>query len=514
MSEKEIPLTSSEEREVIVSKAREPDPCVFVIFGATGDLSRRKLFPSLYHLMLDGKLGENVAVFGASVEEHSEDAFRAKLREATERFSIEKPLDGAIWDQLASRTYYVSGDFENPRTFQQVRERLAELDRRHGTRGNRLFFFAIPPSIIGLVLKQLKDAELLYPKDSPRDGSWSRVIIEKPFGRDLESARTLNRLAAQHLREHDIFRVDHYLGKETVQNIIVFRFGNSIFEPIWNRKYIEHVQITAAEDIGIEGRGPFYDETGVIRDIVQNHLLQILALCAMEPPVSLKADDIRDEKTKVFRSLRPIIGEAGVKENVILGQYNGYRKESKVAPDSRTPTYAALRVMIDNWRWQGVPFYFRAGKHLSRRVTEVSIIFREIPFCLFGGEDVCNILDKNVLTLRIQPDEGITLSFLCKVPGDDLSVNSVLMDFNYARIFKKKTIHEAYERLFLDAMRGDQTLFSRADGVEHEWSFVTPIVDVWESGDEEPFFYEPGSDGPREAVQLLTKSGHFWKALD
>jgi len=514
MSEKEIPLTFSEEREVIVSQAREPDPCVFVIFGATGDLSRRKLFPSLYHLMVDGKLGENFAVFGASVEEYSEDAFRAKLRESTESLSSEKPLDGAVLDQLTAKTYYASGDFEDRRTFQQLRQRLAELDERHGTRGNRLFFFAIPPSIIELVLRQLNDAELLYPKSARADGPWSRVIIEKPFGCDLESARELNRLAAGYLREHDIFRVDHYLGKETVQNITVFRFGNSIFEPIWNRKYIDHVQITAAEEIGIEGRGPFYDETGVIRDIVQNHLLQILALCAMEPPVSLKADDIQDEKTKVFRSLRPIIGEAGVKANVVLGQYKGYRDEPKVAPDSRTPTYAALRVMIDNWRWQSVPFYFRAGKRLSRRVTEISITFREIPFCLFGGEDVCNILDKNVLSLRIQPQEGITLRFLCKVPGDDLAVNSVSMDFNYARIFQKRTIHEAYERLFLDAMRGDQTLFSRADGVELEWSFVKPILDVWESSNEQPVSYDPGSDGPQEANTLLLRSGHFWKALD
>ncbi len=513
MLEKRIPIEFSEEREVLVREAKEPAPCVFVIFGATGDLSRRKLFPSLYHLTLDGKLPDNLAIIGASVEEQTEDRFRANLRESTANVSEGQSLDERVWERLASRIHYVSGDFKRPETFRVLRKRITELDKKYGARGNRLFFFAIPPSIIEVVLRQLKDADLLYPRGSQGNASWARVIIEKPFGYDLDSARRLNRLAAKHLEEQDIFRVDHYLGKETVQNIVVFRFGNSIFEPIWNRKYIDHIQITAAEEIGIEGRGPFYDETGVIRDIVQNHLLQILALCAMEPPVSLKADDIRNEKTKVFRSLRPIVGETAIRESVVLGQYRGYRKEPKVAPNSRTPTYAALRVMIDNWRWQGVPFYFRAGKRLSKRLTEISVHFREIPFCLFGGEDVCNILDNNVLTIRIQPSEGITLSMLCKVPGDDLSVNSVLMDFNYARVFDKKPVHDAYERLFLDAMRGDQTLFSRADGVELEWSFVTPILQTWESSTEEPFPYEPGSDGPVEASGILVSSKHAWKAL-
>ncbi len=513
MLEKKIPIAFSEEREVLVHKAGKPDPCVFVILGAAGDLSRRKLFPSLYHLTLDGKLPDNLAIIGASVEEQTEDAFRAILRESIRDFSKEQSLDEEVWGQLASRIHYVSGDFKEPKTFQDLRTRITDLDKEYGACGNRLFFFAIPPSIIEVVLRQLKEADLLYSRESEGNASWARVIIEKPFGYDLDSARRLNRLAAEHLEEKNIFRVDHYLGKETVQNIVVFRFGNSIFEPIWNRKYIDHIQITAAEEIGIEGRGPFYDETGVIRDIVQNHLLQILALCAMEPPVSLKAEDIRNEKTKVFRSLRPIVGETAIRENVVLGQYKGYRNEPKVAPDSRMPTYAALKVMIDNWRWQGVPFYFRAGKRLSKRLTEISVHFREIPFCLFGGEDVCNILDNNVLTIRIQPSEGITLSMLCKVPGDDLSVNNVLMDFSYAKVFDKKTAHEAYERLFLDATRGDQTLFSRADGVELEWLFVTPILEAWESSTEEPFFYEPGSDGPIEARGVLVDSGHAWKIL-
>ncbi|UCD56664.1 MAG: glucose-6-phosphate dehydrogenase, partial [Candidatus Hydrogenedentota bacterium] len=362
MGNEKMRIESFEEREIVISKARKPDPCVLVIFGAMGDLSRRKLFPSLYHLGLDGTLPESFAVIGLDIEEQSEDAFRANLRKTIEHFSKEKHLDNDTWDQFASGVYYVAGDFRDPGTFRALHKRLAEIDKQHGTQGNHLYFFAIPASIIELLLGQLKNGGLLYPLDSPNKSPWSRVIIEKPFGRDLESAQKTNRLASECLKESDIFRVDHYLGKETVQNIIVFRFGNSIFEPLWNRKYIDHVQITAAEDIGIEGRGPFYDETGVVRDIVQNHLLQLLALCAMEPPVSLKAEDIRNEKTKVFRSLRPIVGESDVKENVVLGQYKGYRDEPKVAPGSRIPTYAALRVMIDNWRWQGVPFYFRAGK--------------------------------------------------------------------------------------------------------------------------------------------------------
>lgn len=513
MADKDFQLKFFEEKETVILKARKPDSCILAIFGATGDLSRRKLFPSLYHLALDKALPEGVAIIGVGSEEMSDDAFRERLRSATEPHCRGGVLDNSVWAQLASRMHYVGGDVKDASTFAKLRTRIAETDRQYGSHGNHLFFLAIPPSIIELILRQLSTTGLLYPIDSVAAAHWRRVVIEKPFGRDLSSAQRLNRLISELVKESQVFRVDHYLGKETVQNILVFRFGNSIFEPIWNRKYIDHVQITAAEEIGIEGRGAFYEETGVIRDIVENHLMQVLALSAMEPPISLKSNDIHDEKAKVFRALRPIIGEVEAKENIVLGQYKGYREEPNVAPNSRIPTYAALRVMIDNWRWEGVPFYFRAGKKLSNRLTEISVTFRQIPFCLFGGENVCAIFDPAMLNIRIQPDEGIALRFLCKVPGDDLAVNSVLMDFSYANIFKGKLVHGAYERLFLDAMRGDQTLFSRADGVELEWAYVEPIIDVWEAGKLDPYLYEPGSDGPKEADKLFIRPGRFWKEI-
>jgi glucose-6-phosphate 1-dehydrogenase len=337
-------------------------------------------------------------------------------------------------------------------------------------------------------------------------------MIEKPFGHDLASAQALNRMAASFLDESQIYRIDHYLGKETVQNIHVFRFGNAIFDPIWNRKYIDHVQITAAEELGMEGRGKFYDETGALRDVVQNHLLEVLALVAMEPPVSVRADDQRDARIAVFRSLRPIIGEDVARE-VVRAQYVGFREEPNVPTASRTPTYAALKVMIDNWRWQGVPFYLRAGKRLARRATEVAIHFQRVPLCLFGRDEVCQRLDANVLTLRIQPDEGIDLRFVAKSPGEDLTIESVGMDFTYARSFTKKP-QEAYERLFLDGMRGDQSLFARRDGVERAWEFITPILEAWEERDQTPLpTYPQGSAGPREADELLLRDGRRWRLL-
>jgi glucose-6-phosphate 1-dehydrogenase len=370
--------------------------------------------------------------------------------------------------------------------------------------GNRLFYLAMPPATFPSILRGLREAELLPP---PGRGPWSRIVIEKPFGRDLSSARELNRLLAGVVDESQVFRSDHYLGKETVQNILVFRFGNSIFEPIWNRKHVDHVQITMAEEIGVERRGRFYDATGVLRDVVQSHLLQVLALCAMEAPATFKADDIRDEKFKLLRSIRPI-GEA----DVVHGQYRGYRGEEGVGPASRTPTYLAMRLHVDNWRWQGVPFYARAGKGLQRRTTEVAIQFQRIPFCLFGDEEVCQRIEPNVLTLRIQPDEGIALRFAAKAPGEDVSVGTVTMDFSYARSFERPA-GEAYERLLLDAMRGDATLFARRDGDEQAWALATPVLEAWEGGTAEPAFYERGSAGPREADELLRRDGRRWRPL-
>ena len=340
---------------------------------------------------------------------------------------------------------------------------------------------------------------------------FQRVIIEKPFGRDLASARALNELLGEYVDESQTFRIDHYLGKETVQNILVFRFGNSIFEPLWNRKYIDHVQITAAESIGVEKRGRFYDANGVLRDIVQNHLLQVLSLCAMEAPTSFGADDVRDAKLQVFRSLRPIVGP-GIAKDVVRAQYRGYRQEEGVSADSVTPTFTAMKVMVDNWRWQGVPFYLRAGKHLADRRTEVSIHFQPIPLCLFSREEACQMFEPSVLILRIQPEEGISLRFMAKVPGEHIAVDTVAMNMSYADTFRKP-LSEAYERLLVDCMKGDATLFARRDAVEQAWTFITPILEEWSADQTDIATYEPGSDGPKEAHELLARDGRRWRGL-
>jgi glucose-6-phosphate 1-dehydrogenase len=490
-----------------VVHARRLEPCALVIFGGTGDLSRRKLVPALYNLSRDGALPDGVAILGVGLDPWSRDAFRATHREATSRFSRSQPLDEAAWESFARRLDYVSGDLAEPATYERLRERLEEADHGFGTRGNRLFYCAVPASVFPVILRGLIQAGLIHREDDPDVRPWLRVVIEKPFGRDLTTSRELNKLALDALDESQLFRIDHYLGKETVQNLLLFRFGNAIFEPLWNRKYIDHVQVTAAEEMGIEGRGRFYDETGVVRDIVQNHLLQVLALCAMEPPVSFEAEEIRDEKAQVFRSLQKFTKEE-VASRVVLGQYHGYRDEPNVRRDSSTPTFAALKVFIDNWRWQGVPFYLRAGKRLKKRVTEVAIQFQSVPLALFDLKGVP--LEPNVLVLRIQPDEGITLKFMCKVPGDDLAVSGVSMDFSYAQGFSKP-VHEAYEHLLLDCLRGDQTLFWRRDEVSRAWEFVGPILEAGAHCVVEE--YEPGNAGPHAADELLARDHRKWRGL-
>jgi len=475
--------------------ARPPDPCTVVLFGATGDL---------FELQRDGDLPSPFGVVATSTSVGPSEAYRRELRQSVERFSAGTAVDEAAWAPFASAIDTVAGDYTTPGAWTALRESIEGAERRRATGGNRLFYLAVPPASFPPILAGLRDASLLHP---PGGRPWSRVVIEKPFGHDLASARELNHLVASVLDERQAFRIDHYLGKETVQNILVFRFANSVFEPLWNRKYIDQVQITMAEEIGVEHRGKFYDATGVVRDVVQNHLLRVLALVAMELPATFGAGDIWDEKLKLLRSVRPPSpGDA------VHGQYVGYRGEPGVAPGSRTPTHAALRFHVDNWRWQGVPFYIRAGKRLARRTTEVSIHFQQIPFCLFGREDVCQLIEPNVLVLRIQPDEGIELGIATKVPGDDLTVGSVRMDFSYADAFRRSP-GDAYEKLLLDAMRGDATLFARRDVDEQAWSLLAPVLDGWDASAEEPAPYEPGSEGPAAAAALLGQDGRRWRPL-
>ncbi len=487
------------------------EPCVLVIFGAAGDLTRRKLIPALYNLTREKALDERFGVIGYSRSEQSDDAYRGILQEAVERYSRTQPIEAPVWQEFSQRIGYVAGNFEDPEGYAALRQRLEQVEEAIGSEGNRLFYFATPPSAAPIILHRLQEAGLLGV--SGVDSPWTRVIMEKPYGRDLASASDLNRIVGEVLQEDQVYRIDHYLGKETVQNILVARLGNTIFEPLWNRKHIDHIQITAAESIGVEGRGRFYDQTGVLRDMVQSHLLQVLSLCAMEPPVSFAADDIRDKRVEVLRSLRAF-SSADVFSHVIFGQYRGYRDEEHVDPRSRTPTYAAMKCYIDNWRWQGVPFFLRVGKQLCKRSTEISVVFRPVPLCLFGRDDVCQSLEPNVLTIRIQPDEGMALKIASKKPGGEMDVGSVEMDFSYSDTYDHP-IKDAYERLLLDAIKGDATLFARRDEVEYAWRFVTPILQAWDEAHKlQPVFYAEGSEGPLEAEILMDRYSRQWREID
>ena len=483
-------------------------PCVMVIFGATGDLTHRKLIPALFSLWSQKLLGDRFTIVGVARQTLTNSAFREDLSKAVRQFSRIQPKDDAELASFASRLEYVPGDFADPVTYHTLATKLDHLCGMHDLAG-RLYYLAVPPDQVATILHRLKGSDCIHDIHDP---AFTRVIVEKPFGRDLESARALNALIGHVLDESQTFRIDHYLGKETVQNIMVFRYANSMFEPVWNRMYVDHVQITAAETVGVETRGKFYEQTGVLRDIVQNHLLEVLSLVAMEPPTTGSADDIRGEKLKVIHALREPWTES-IETDVVLGQYNGYRQEPDVARDSAVPTYAALRVWVDNWRWQGVPFYLRAGKKLAQRVTEVSLHMRGIPLSLFGREDACDNVGPNILTMRIQPDEGITLQFNSKIPGHDLAVGAVTMDMKYLEAFGGEP-PEAYERLLLDAMRGDATLFSRRDAVEASWGWITPILRHVDANPPRDLpNYAPGSWGPAAADKLLASDRRAWRVL-
>ena len=493
-----------------------PQPCSIVIFGATGDLTHRKLIPALYNLATDGELPPAVAIIGFARRPKSDDDFRKEMEEAVRKFSRQAVRD-EIWKTFSQSLSYHQSEFGDEAGYKSLAERLEKIDTEGGTRGNRLFYFAAGPEQFEIILKNLKAAGL----NRAREGSWARVIIEKPFGTDLASARELNRVVNEAFEESQTYRIDHFLGKETAQNILVLRFANAIFEPLWNTRYIDHVEITAAETLGVEARAGYYETAGALRDMVQNHLLQLLCLVAMEAPTDLRADSIRDEKVKVVRSLRRITGSE-VAKNVVRAQYTegamagqpvpGYRQEKGVDPKSMIETYVALRINIDNWRWADVPVYMRVGKRLPKSATEISIHFKKAPAVLFNKETVK--IDQNVLVIRIQPDEGISLRMLAKIPGTSLRIEPVKMDFHYGTSFGKPS-PEAYERLLLDAMSGDPTLFARRDEVEEAWSFIDPIEEAWHAKNDAPelYFYPAGSWGPEAADELLARDRHAWRRL-
>jgi glucose-6-phosphate 1-dehydrogenase len=500
-----------------VSTSRITDPCNVVFFGASGDLVKRMLMPAMYNLRLGDILPANYGIVGFSRSEFDDEQFRDDMHKSIDEFSRTGPAKDPLWSDFAKRLSYISGGFDDPAAFAELRKQIEQNDADLGTSSNRLFYLSTPPSLFATIIDMLENAGL-GPKDNKT--GWTRIIVEKPFGTDLESARALQAEVSKVFDEKSVYRIDHYLGKEPVQDIMALRFANVIFEPLWNRRYIDSVQITAAETVGVEDRGGYYDNAGALRDMIQNHVTNLLALVAMEPPVSPTADNIRDEKFKVLSALRPM-DRNRIMQDTARGQYDagsiggkpvpGYREEPSVNAQSNTETYAAVKLYIDNWRWADVPFYLRSGKRLQRKNSEIAIRFKGIPHRLFGENG--DSIDNNVLVMKIQPEEGVSLRFSAKVPGPKMHIRSVSMDFNYGTGFGVVSA-PAYERLIGDAMRGDATLFTRWDAVQQAWEQVMPILERWQGTYDDSFpNYSAGSQGPASADRLLAADGREWRKI-